>query len=120
MSTLGCNYVDGLCTSCKTPFVYNKDSATCFIDGCKQYFFGGCEICQDGYELRYNSCKLPHCLVSSNGKCLQCDPDYIMRTKTNTCINKDEFCYQYNPQGECIECAPKYFMSKLQNKCLQR
>lgn len=23
-AVLGCNYIDGLCTSCKTPFVYHK------------------------------------------------------------------------------------------------
>lgn len=63
---------------------------------------------------------MPHCLVSNNGKCLECDPDYIMRVKTNQCINKDEFCYEYNKDGECVECAPKYFMSKLEHKCLAR
>jgi hypothetical protein len=120
VATLGCNYIDGICTSCRTPFIYQRQTATCLIDGCQKYFFGGCETCAQPYELRYNSCKLKSCLVSRNGSCLQCDPDYIMRVKTNQCINKDEFCYEYNKDGECIECAPKYFMSKLQQKCMAR
>ena len=41
-STQGCNYVDGKCVSCKTPFVYDSKTSSCKIDGCQQYFLGGC------------------------------------------------------------------------------
>lgn len=28
--------------SCKTPFVYDSKTSSCKIDGCQQYFLGGC------------------------------------------------------------------------------
>jgi len=31
----GCNYVQGVCVSCKTPFDYNSQLSNCFIDGCQ-------------------------------------------------------------------------------------
>lgn len=80
---------------------------------------GGCQTCYEKYTLVYNYCKLPNCLVSSNGICKQCDPDYIMKNDS-TCVNKDEFCFQYDNNGNCLQCAPKYFMSQLQHKCLAR
>ncbi len=86
--TFGCNYVQGICASCKTPFDYNPQINSCFIDGCQQYYLGGCQTCYQNYTLIYNYCKLPNCLVSSNHVCKQCDPDYIMK-KDNTCVNKD-------------------------------
>jgi hypothetical protein len=68
--TVGCNYNDGICTSCRAPFMYVPATKTCIIDGCLSYFIGGCSQCDSNYTLLYNSCKLPNCLTSSNGKCL--------------------------------------------------
>ena len=65
----GCNYVDRKCVSCRAPFAYNSTSQTCQIDGCLTYFLGGCQKCDAGYDLRYNYCKLPNCLVSNKGHC---------------------------------------------------
>lgn len=67
---VGCNYVDGICTSCRAPFSYVPSTQSCIIDGCLTYFLGGCSQCDSKYTLLYNSCKLPNCLTSSNGKCL--------------------------------------------------
>lgn len=67
---VGCNYVDGICTSCRAPFTYVPESKSCIIDGCLTYFLGGCSQCENKYTLLYNKCKLPNCLTSMNGKCL--------------------------------------------------
>jgi hypothetical protein len=32
---LGCNYVDGVCTSCRAPFTYVPSTKSCIIDGCQ-------------------------------------------------------------------------------------
>jgi len=87
----GCNYVDGRCTSCRAPFTYVPSAESCEIDGCLEYFLGGCSKCASDYSLLYNTCKLPNCLISKNGKCLECDPDYIFRSD-GKCVSKDEFC----------------------------
>jgi hypothetical protein len=58
-------------------------------------------------------------LVSIQGQCSQCDPDYVM-TDSGKCANKDDFCWTYDSNGVCTQCAPKYYMSKLQGKCLQK
>ena len=88
---VGCNYVDGRCTSCRAPFMYLPESESCFIDGCLEYFIGGCSKCETLYSLLYNSCKLPNCLISKNGKCLECDPDFVFNSR-GLCVSKDEFC----------------------------
>jgi hypothetical protein len=41
-------------------------------------------------------------------------------TDAGNCVNKDEFCWNYDSNGVCIECAPNYYMSKLQSKCLPK
>ena len=88
---VGCNYVDGRCTSCRAPFMYLPESESCFIDGCLEYFIGGCSKCETLYSLLYNSCKLPNCLISKNGKCLECDPDFVFNSR-GLCVSKAEFC----------------------------
>lgn len=40
---VGCNYVDGVCVSCRAPFTYLPASQSCAIDGCVSYFLGGCK-----------------------------------------------------------------------------
>ena len=115
---LGCNYVDGRCTSCRSPFIYVPSSESCIIDGCLQYFVGGCSQCDKSYALLYNSCKLPNCLVSSNGKCLECDPDYLF-TSNGVCVSKDEFCDKMDEYGTCIKCMSNYYYSKTEKKCIR-
>lgn len=115
----GCNYIDGKCVSCRAPFNYVPETQSCEIDGCLTYFLGGCSQCSANYDLRYNSCKLPNCLISHKGHCAQCDPDYIMKSD-GSCVNKDEFCWNYDSNGVCTQCAPNYYMSKLKNKCQPR
>lgn len=98
---IGCNYIDGRCTSCRAPFIYIPTSESCEIDGCLSYFVGGCEKCENEYTLLYNSCKLPKCLISKKGKCIQCDPDYTFRSD-GTCVSKDEYCDKMDINGTCI------------------
>lgn len=71
--TPGCNYINGSVVSCREPFVYNPNTKTCVIDGCAEYFDGGCKTCPAPYLLDYNNCKLPNCTRSINGVCTQCD-----------------------------------------------
>ena len=116
---LGCNYVDGRCTSCRAPFVYNATLESCSIDGCLTYFVGGCQSCAPSYALLYNSCKLPNCLVSKEGKCVECDPDYVFRSD-GTCVSKDEFCDKMDANGTCIKCMTSYYYSQKLLKCVKK
>lgn len=116
---LGCNYVDGRCTSCRAPFIYVPATESCEIDGCAQYFVGGCEKCVSGYALLYNTCKLPNCLISKNGKCLECDPDYVFKSD-GTCVSKDEFCEKMDEYGTCIKCMSSYYYSQKLHKCVKK
>ncbi len=116
---VGCNYIDGRCTSCRAPFIYIPNSESCEIDGCLSYFVGGCEKCENGYTLLYNSCKLPKCLISKKGKCLECDPDFSFRSDGN-CVNKDEFCDKKDMHGTCIKCMDIYYYSQKLLKCVKK
>lgn len=116
---VGCNYIDGVCTSCRAPFTYVPASKTCVIDGCLTYFIGGCSQCDARYTLLYNSCKLPNCLTSNNGKCIECDPDYVF-TSLGLCVSKDEFCDKINEYGTCIKCLSNYYYSQASKKCIKQ
>jgi hypothetical protein len=116
---VGCNYVDGICTSCRSPFTYVLSTKSCVIDGCLSYFIGGCKQCDTNYSLLYNSCKLPNCLTSSNGKCLECDPDYVF-TSMGACVSKDEFCDKMDEYGTCIKCMSSYYYSQASKKCIKK
>ena len=115
----GCNYVDGRCTSCRAPFVYVPSTESCEIDGCLSYFVGGCKSCDTGYKMLYNTCKLPNCLISKNGKCLECDPDFIFKSD-GTCVSKDEFCEKMDQFGTCIKCMYTYYYSTKLQKCVKK
>ncbi len=116
---LGCNYVDGICTSCRSPFNYEPQSQTCVIDGCLSYFVGGCSQCDSSYKLLFNSCKLPNCLISKNGKCIECDPDYVF-TSLGLCVSRDQFCDKMNEYGLCVKCMSNYYYSQDKQKCIKR
>jgi hypothetical protein len=116
---LGCNYVDGRCTSCRAPFVYVPATSSCAIDGCLSYFVGGCQNCSTGYSLLYNSCALPNCLLSKSGKCLQCNPDFVFRSD-GTCVSKDEYCAQMGDNGTCLVCMSNYYFSQSLQRCMKR
>lgn len=80
---------------------------------------GGCEQCSSGYSLLYNTCKLPNCLLSKAGKCLECDPDYVFKSD-GTCVSKDEFCEKMNEYGTCIKCMDTYYYSNKLNRCVKK
>jgi hypothetical protein len=115
----GCNYVDGRCTSCRSPFVYVPATESCEIDGCLDYFLGGCQKCDTSYALLYNTCKLPNCLTSKKGKCLECDPDYVFKSD-GTCVSKDEFCEKMDAYGTCIKCMASYYYSQKNQRCVKK
>ena len=115
----GCNYVDGRCTSCRAPFMYVAETESCVIDGCTSYFLGGCKQCQEGYSLLYNSCKLPNCLISKNGKCIECDPDFLF-TSDGRCVSKDEYCEKFDETGKCLKCTSTHYYSEIQQKCIRK
>lgn len=69
----GANYINCTIVSCREPFSFNPNSKTCEIDGCAEYFDGGCKTCPAPYILDYNNCKLPNCTKALAGVCLQCN-----------------------------------------------
>ena len=80
---------------------------------------GGCSKCASSYDLLYNTCKLPNCLISKEGRCLECDPDFVFRTD-GTCVSKDEYCNRYDANGVCVECMDTYFYSSIKQKCVKK
>ena len=86
-----------------------------------------CKICQEGfYQDKVGGCSItPNCEYSYNGKCLQCDEDYILIGNDNSfriCKDKNSIdlknCIDINNQtGLCNQCEDGYYLNSGDYKC---
>lgn len=113
----GANYINATIVSCREPFTFNPTTKLCVIDGCAEYFDGGCKTCPAPYALDYNNCKLPNCTRAQNGVCLQCDEKFV--PVKGVCKTKDPYCSVYSADGVCTTCIKDFLLTSLKT-CIRK
>ena len=134
-----CNPLTNLCAKCTSEnYVKNEEG------GCSPICINGknyCAVCDEENKLcsecelgffpdqSGSCCIIENCQVSSKGKCIQCQNNYILvgsydENSYQICKNRnsDEFrnCYYINSKtGFCEECEEGYFLTEGNSRCIK-
>lgn len=133
-----CNPLTNLCVKCRSDNYFPNDKGNCspkcilgknYCNQCDEQE-NLCINCELGYfPDKIGSCSLiNNCEISSKGKCLKCESDYILIGKYDDAFqicksrNSEEFknCkYIDSDSGLCGECEDEYFLTPGNSKCIK-
>ena len=124
-----CKYaVYGVCQKCVSGFYLDKKNDKCVsktsntgFEFCKISIDGeSCAECDDGYffshDVKCVSSKF--CITGDdNGKCQECNSQFYMTTKENTCTSTKN-CYLANQEtANCVWCNDDLYYDKITKRC---